>query len=180
MTRSGGSCVAAGALKVDPDQDEEWTRPASVQTVADPRRRDVRVHRVSDDRRDRGFTVLELVAVMVVLALLMGVGVPLYLGAKRHAYRTAVQADLRSARVQIETWVQDQPDGYVLLTNSYFHNSHGMKWRGSRGVEISVSNSPSSTATTYCLKGSHPGLPGESWRFKGGVDSQVLKANCDS
>jgi type IV pilus assembly protein PilA len=131
-------------------------------------------------RRDGGFTLLELLAVMVVLGLLMGVAAPLYLSAKRHAYRTAVQADLRSARVQIETWVQDQPDGYLQLDNDYFHNSHGLKWKGTAGVEISVSNNPSPTLTTYCLKGSHPRVPDESWRFKGGVDSHVLKLSCKS
>lgn len=131
-------------------------------------------------RRDRGFTLLELLAVIVVLGLLMGVAAPLYLGAKRHAYRTAVQADLRSARVQIETWVQEQPDGYLKLTNDYFHSSHGLKWKGSKGVEISVANNPSSTETTYCLKGSHAGLSDESWRFKGGEDSHVVKLGCKS
>jgi type IV pilus assembly protein PilA len=140
----------------------------------------VTLHVPDASRRDHGFTLLELLVVMVMLGLLMGVAAPLYLGAKRHAYRTAVQADLRSARVQIETWVQDQPDGYVLLTNDYFHNSHGMKWKGSKGVELSVSNNPSSTSTTYCLKGSHPSLPGETWRFKGGVDSKVVRLGCNS
>lgn len=133
-----------------------------------------------ESRRDGGFTLLELLVVMLVLGILMGIAAPLYLGAKRHAYRTAVQADLRSARVQIETWVQEQPDGYVMLTNDYFHNSPGMKWKGSRNVEISISNNPSSTTTTYCLKGSHPSLPGESWRFKGGVDTGVVKLSCSS
>lgn len=131
-------------------------------------------------RRDRGFTLLELLAAMVVIGLLMGLAAPLYLGAKRQAYRSAVQSDMRTARVQIETWAQDQPNGYVLLTNDYFHNVHGMKWRGSGTVEISISNNPASTTTTYCIRGSHPRLPGETWRFKGGVDTNLVKLGCNA
>ncbi len=138
------------------------------------------MHSLAASRRDRGFTLLELLVVVVVLGLLMGLAAPLYLGAKRQAYRAAVQSDLRTARVAIEAWAQDQSNGYVLLTNDYFHNVHGMKWRGSGAVELSISTNPASTPTSYCIRGSHPGLPGESWRFKAGVDTNLVKLSCNA
>jgi len=58
------------------------------------------VHRVTDTSRvrdERGFTILELMTVVMVIGVLVVIALPTFLGARTNAYDRAAQSDVRNA-----------------------------------------------------------------------------------
>ena len=50
---------------------------------------------------DRGFTLIELMVVILIIGILISVGLPTFLGARERAQDRAAQALLRNAMVEI-------------------------------------------------------------------------------
>lgn len=57
-------------------------------------------------RDDRGFTLVELLVVIVVLAILAAIAVPLFLGHRTKAYDAAAKADLRNLVLAVTAELQ--------------------------------------------------------------------------
>jgi general secretion pathway protein G len=59
-------------------------------------------------KANRGFTLIELIIVMAVIAILMSVAVPLYQRSIEHARETALKQDLASMRSAIDQYTLDK------------------------------------------------------------------------
>jgi prepilin-type N-terminal cleavage/methylation domain-containing protein len=128
--------------------------------------------------QERGFTLVELLVVMLVVGILAALAVPHFTQQREAGYRGAVKSDLRNAVLTVESRFSEDPNGFTDLDNPYFHSPSGIHWRGTAGVDVSVSNNPASTTTTYCLRASHAALSEETWRYKRGVDSAPRQLAC--
>lgn len=53
--------------------------------------------RASEEQGDRGFTLIELMVVVLIIAILIAIAIPTFLGAKQRANDRATQADVRNA-----------------------------------------------------------------------------------
>lgn len=62
---------------------------------------------VRRDNREDGFTLVELMVVVLVVAILMAIAIPSYLGAQRSARNRAAQSDLRNALTAAKTIAAD-------------------------------------------------------------------------
>lgn len=56
---------------------------------------------------DDGFTLLELLVVMVIVGLLAAIAIPSFLSQKGRAYETAMKADLHALVLSETSWVVD-------------------------------------------------------------------------
>jgi len=60
--------------------------------------------------KDRGFSLVELMVVLLILAVLMGIAVPVFLGARVKAQDRAAQAAIRNVLTAAKVFYADQQD----------------------------------------------------------------------
>jgi len=59
-------------------------------------------------RRERGFTLIELVIVMTIISLLAAIAVPMYVQSVRNAREAVLKEDLRTLRSAIDSYTVDK------------------------------------------------------------------------
>ncbi len=62
------------------------------------------------NRKERGFTLVELMVVLLIIAVLMGIAVPLFLGARVRAQDRAAQAAIRNTLTVAKVFYTDRQD----------------------------------------------------------------------
>src|SRR3954449_9677151 len=107
------------------------------------------LHSLASRRRDeeQGFTLIELMVVVLIIAILIAIAIPTFLGARQRAQDRAVQSNLRNALTAEKTYYTDNQtygDG-TAMTSSNIETS--LKW----GTDVSVSLSADSLSV--CLTG---------------------------
>jgi prepilin-type N-terminal cleavage/methylation domain-containing protein len=61
----------------------------------------------SDEEREGGFTLIELMVVVMIIAILVGIAIPAFLGARKRAQDTASKSNLRNALSTAQTIFTD-------------------------------------------------------------------------
>jgi type IV pilus assembly protein PilA len=71
--------------------------------------------RTRRDEDERGFTLIELMVVVLIIAILIAIAIPTFLGARQRAQDKAAQSSLRNGLTAAKTIYTDQED-YTLAT----------------------------------------------------------------
>ena len=87
--------------------------------------------RMRDAQRDGGFTMVELLVVMLITGVLASIAVPVFLGQREKAFRTAMKSDLYSLRMAQESrGVENDPrytSNVALLRDEGYAQSDGVR-----------------------------------------------------
>lgn len=119
---------------------------------------------------EQGFTLVELLVVVVIVAILAGVAIPTFLQQRERAWESATRAELRSAVVALETYRAEE-GGYAAAALS----SSDWGYASSEGVTLTT---VSLSASAFCLS-AHYGAPTdpdpavELWVEDGGTIGEV-------
>lgn len=81
------------------------------------------MHRPRLTRRDDGFTILELLVVMVVISILAGISIPLFLNQSRIAVDAGVKSDVRNTAGAVFNWMRNHPGVAVANTTDYLEKN---------------------------------------------------------
>jgi prepilin-type N-terminal cleavage/methylation domain-containing protein len=116
-------------------------------------------------RREEGFTLVELLVVLVVMAILLATAVGFQVGARERANDATATANIRTAAPAIAAYRADNGT-YVGMTEA------GLKSQYSPGVQGIVV--VSTGASAYCVRATEGG---RTW-FKLGPDGPVTLTAC--
>jgi type IV pilus assembly protein PilA len=96
--------------------------------------------------REQGFTLLELMVVVLIITILIVVAVPIFLGARTRAHDRAAQAALRQALTAEKTWYADK-QAYTQTAADL------LAVEGSLALDASADANPTKGSVAYALVG---------------------------
>jgi prepilin-type N-terminal cleavage/methylation domain-containing protein len=114
-------------------------------------------------RGEAGFTLIEVLVVLVIVGILVAVAVTSYLGYKDRANRASAQANVRSAIPAVETYHADN--------GSYDGMSVPSLTAIDAGLKVTVISAGSGT---YCLSSTQ----GAYTAYKNGPDGAITSTAC--
>jgi len=131
---------------------------------------------------DRGFTLVELITVMVIVGVLAGIAIPLFLNQRSSAYESQIKSDLHNAATAEESYALHHDGSYLTSGTAADLSDEG--FRGTDGVAIALSAPTSGSG--YCLTASADALAGKPGNPQyltdqgtdGGTPLEVRPANC--
>jgi len=98
--------------------------------------------------KSKGFTLLELMIVVVIIGILASIAIPKFGNSKQRAYITSVKSDLRNLVTAEESYFAD----YVVYTGTFTTAS----FNASPGVTVVISGA---SGTGWSATGVHSGAP---------------------
>lgn len=118
------------------------------------------------DEKEKGFTLVELLVVVIIIGILAAIAIPAFLRQRENAWGAQVQSDIKNAITAAESWAVEHNGQYTGLPGTVETNGNADPvWlaaglTGTPGVNMSATV----TATTLTLVGSHASRGG-TWTW---------------
>lgn len=113
------------------------------------------------DVQDQGFTLVELLVVIIVLGILAAIAIPSFLNQRTKGYRAQALSDMKNAALAIETYATSA-EGSFAGANGVDQTSPLLQGEGfhpSQWVALTVT----SDVNSYCLLGINSKVPGKQF-----------------
>ncbi len=121
--------------------------------------------RVRRNEGQSGFTLIEILVVIIIIGILLAIAIPSYLSFRVRANKSAAQANVRSAIPGVEAYYADNST-YASMTLAGLQASYDA---GIKNITV-----VSAGATTYCIRST---VGSENW-YKAGPSSDITSVAC--
>lgn len=113
-----------------------------------------------DTREDQGFTLVELMVVILILAILMAIAIPIFLGASTSAKQRAAQSDLHDALTAEQSYYSSTAEQrYTADVTALEGVEHGVDWTSA--APSSAPSAPNQVAVVVSADGNQVLLAAE-------------------
>jgi prepilin-type N-terminal cleavage/methylation domain-containing protein len=116
-------------------------------------------NRIATGEREGGFTLIELLVVLIIIAVLLAIAIPSYLGFRARAEQRTAEANIRAAVPAAEAYYQDNGTYAGMTPAALIAIDAGLS------DDILVD---SAGAAAYCIETAEPGNAEASYAGPGG------------
>jgi type IV pilus assembly protein PilA len=118
--------------------------------------------------RDDGFSLVELLVVVIIIGILAAIAVPVLLNQRQSAFRTSLRSDLRNAAGAVESAAADRHGAYGWVSAGVDVTSlPDVEFNPSEPTVRVAVGATGGTARDYCLEATDRRLgAGEPWHYR--------------
>src|SRR5690625_5224507 len=106
-------------------------------------------------QEDKGFTLVELLVVIVIIGILAAIAIPMFLNQRQKGWRAQVESDLKNAAIAAETYAVDNNGSYEGLDEGALENNGFIE---TDQVDVGVQEGADEKG--FVLTGGHDSLDG--------------------